>query len=721
MFNRGAEYRKARWLVALGLSLALLVALANFLYPLPPLYPDGPSTVVVSKEGVVLRSFGNKLGVHRYQTSVGQVDPFYIEALLNYEDRWFYYHPGVNPFSLVRALWQWGVNGRVISGGSTLTMQIARQIDPHSRSISGKLKQIWRALQLEWRYSKDELLTLYLNLAPFGGNIEGVEAAAQRYFSKSASNLTKNEAAMLVVMPQMPSLNRPDRYPERAKKVRNKVLARITESGLLSEEEYQLLIQEPVAVRWHQSPFFAPLLSQKLHRDKPDDEVITTTIDFGLQQKINKVFAQKKYALPAKTSAAVLIVDNASAEVLAYQGSIDFSDLERFAHIDMTQATRSPGSTLKPFIYGVALDMGLIHSESLLSDVPSSFSGYKPSNLNGKFLGAVSVSNALKLSLNVPAIQVLNRVTPEVFDQKLKQAGIHLQHKKANLSIGLGGTGTNLFDLVALYRSLANQGMVSSLKISPSQAQGRGKSLLSPESSWIIFDTLSDLSAPDRVVPTSRRKIAWKTGTSYGYRDFWSVGVSPDYTVAVWIGRPDSSPVVGYLGATQAAPLMFDLFDLLPRDKLQLTKPEKVKRVLTCWPGGRAYANSPEGRCLRKKYTLTIDKLTPPTMQSNGNFVLGDKWPSRLHVWQKQRAVVNREEQQEKVMITTLRSGQHYYQSQLDRLPLKTNLQSPEVSWFINHKPYNEKTLVLKDFKNEVNITACLNAVCDKKVIYIHD
>lgn len=708
-------------LLASLLSLALVAGLSNWLFPLPNLYPNGSSMVITSRDGNVLRSFANQAGVHRHRVELDNIDKFYLNTLLTYEDRWFYYHPGVNPLSLVRALWQWGKNGRVISGGSTITMQVARLIDPHSRSVLGKLKQIGRALQLEWYYSKSDILTLYSNLAPFGGNIEGVEAASLRYFNKSARNLTKNEAALLVVLPQRPSLNRPDRYPQRAKEMRNKVLTRISQNNLLSDVEYKLLIKEPVKVHRNVTPLLAPLLSRQLQSANPTQAVLTTTIDYELQHKVTNLMSGLKHGLPRKTSSAVIIVDNQSAEVIAYQGSVDFSDQQRFSHVDMVQAIRSPGSTLKPFIYGMALDKGIIHSESLLSDIPSSFSGYKPRNLSGDFIGAVSASNALKLSLNVPAIQVLNRLTPEVFDQQLSQAGVSLIHEKANLSIGLGGTGTNLMTLASLYRSLANHGKVNELKLVRSQEKSDDKSVLSDASSWIIFETLSDLSAPDRVVPTSRRKIAWKTGTSYGYRDFWSVGVSPDYTVAVWVGRPDASPLVGYLGATQAAPIMFDMFDLLPRDTRKLEKPNKVVTSLICWPSGRSYISGPNSRCLRKKQSLTIDNLVPPTMQTNGDFVVGDRWPTQLNIWQKKNLVPEIKAQEEKIVITSIRSGQHYYKAQLERLPLTANSDSNEVRWFVNHKPYRKRNLILAQYNNEVKISACLGTVCDQKIIYVHE
>ncbi len=698
------------------------IALINHIAPLPEIYPDGPSTVVVARDGELLRSFGDKQGVHRYLITPEQVDDFYLQLLLHYEDRWFYSHPGVNPFSLLRAAFQWLYNGKIISGGSTLTMQVARQIDPHSRSITGKLRQMWRALQLEWYFSKQEILTMYLNLAPYGGNIEGIEAAARRYFNKSADEINNNEAALLVVLPQKPSLYRPDRYPDTAKAMRNKVLWRGVDGGLLSSEEANLLSQETVYLSATNKPTLAPLLSRQLKQQYPDNHIIETTLDFDIQSRLARLLSHYKAGLPHKTSAAILVVDNRNGEVLGYQASVDFYDSSRFSHVNMIRARRSPGSTLKPFIYGMAFDKGIIHSESLLSDIPTSFHGYKPRNLNGRYSGAVSVSRALKKSLNVPLIQVLNRVKVSEFDRRLSEAGIELKHREPNLSIGLGGTGTTLWDLAKMYRSLANRGKVGELTlIKRDYPEPQPKTLLSPQSSWMIFKTLSALSAPDRVIPEVRRQIAWKTGTSYGYRDFWSLGVSADYTVAVWVGRPDSSPLIGFLGATKAAPLMFDVFDLLPRDQNSIEQPDGVETTLICWPGGRAAEFTKHDNCELKKHAFTLQGMTPPTMQSHGDFVTEDRWPDLLHNWQKRNRISTAQtDKVTHIEIVSLRTGQHYFRSQLDFIPLTVSTDSIAVEWYINHKPYEQPELMLSQYLGETVITACLAAQCDQKTIFIH-
>lgn len=699
----------------------LCIAALNAVCPLPKIYKDGPSTVVTSSDGRILRSFGNAKGVHRYKTSVSNVSPFYIKALLDYEDRYFYYHPGINIFSLLRAGYQWAINGKIISGGSTITMQVARLIEPHPRTILGKLRQIWRAVQLEWYFSKNEILTMYLNLAPFGGNIEGVEAASRHLFSKAATSLNKNEAALLVVLPQKPSAYRPDRHPTLAKKMRNKVLRRLNARRILSTQETTLLTDEDVYLRQSFKKTLAPLLSRFLKQQYPHQHVIQTTIDYGLQLRLAKLLSRTARTLPAKASTAALVIENKQGNVLAYQGAIDFFDADRFGHVDMVRAIRSPGSTLKPFIYGLGFDQGVIHTESLLSDIPTSFGDYKPQNLNRRFIGAVSASTALKKSLNVPAIQVLNSITPEAFDTRLKKANIHLRHKKSNLSVGLGGTGTSLWELAKMYRSLAATGNVSELHIIPSSTEQATRPLLSEQSSWMVFSILGSISAPDRIIPSTRRKIAWKTGTSYGYRDFWSIGVSPDYTVAVWVGRPDATPLIGFLGATLAAPVMFDIFDLLPRDTRNLRMPDGVEKTRICWPGGRAFSATAPSLCQTQKYAYTIRGITPPTLQSSGYFVTTDSLPGSLREWQRQQQIITAHDNApSKLAIIGIRTGQHYFQDQITSISLSTNQHSQPVKWYVNYAPIHNATFDINKYLGETAVTACIKDTCVTETVYIH-
>ena len=717
-----AHYKKIG--VLLIITPILLMFVLDSLYPLPDPYQDGIATVVLDSNGHTLRRFPNSKGIYREQISKEQVSPFYLEALLNYEDRWFFYHPGINPFSILRAAVQWLRNGHVISGGSTITMQVARLMSPNHRTVMGKSQQIFRALQLELHYSKNEILTLYLNLAPFGGNIEGVKAASLKYFNKQPDQLNKSEATLLVVLPQRPSLYRPDKDPQLAEKMRNKVLRRLSESGLISQTELHYTQSEPIHQHKYTTPTFAPLMSRQLQQRYPDQAIINTTIDGNLQSQVQHIFQQTIQKLPNNTSIAALVLRNSDAAVLAYRGSVNFNDTSRFAYIDMVKATRSPGSTLKPIVYGLALEQGLIHSESLLSDIPTSFNGYKPRNLSGVFHGPVSASQALKLSLNVPAVQLFNKVTPQTLISTLSNIPINFTYKQPNLSMVLGGVGTDLWSLATLYRSFATQGDIKIpymyINPTPTAVKPSKRNLLSPEASWIIFETLSNISAADRVVPSSRRKIAWKTGTSYGYRDFWSIGVSADYTVAVWVGRPDSTPVVGYLGATQASPIMFDIFDQLPRDKQTVYQPSRVKQSTICWPGGLDKKLTPLDQCKTTKTAYTIDGLTPPSMDSDGQFMTKNQQPTQLSLWMQKNKKTFNESENAPIKIYNLKTGQHYFKQSIDQLDLRSNKDKQPINWYINDQLMIEKVINFNHLNGQTKVTVCLAEACDSVEIVVH-
>jgi penicillin-binding protein 1C len=366
--------------LVLGLvAAALLVFALDRLFPPPPLDAgDSHALIVLARDGTPLRAFPDHAHIWRHPVTLDEVSPLYREALIAYEDRAFWWHPGVNPIALARAAVQRVRHGRVISGGSTLTMQVARMIEPIPRTGAGKLKQILRALQLELRHSKRAVLTHYLNHAPMGGVLEGVESASRAYLGKPAQRLTHAEAALLAVLPQAPSLLRPDRHAARAKSARDKVLARVTSRW--GEATVSDAIREPIHAHALHQPLLAPLAAERLRRAAGATTRIVTTIDAGAQQSLELKLLDHAAQLPARVSLAALVIDNATLEVLAYAGSADFRDAERFSHIDMVRISRSPGSTLKPFLYAFAIDEGLIHSESLLADVPQSFAGYQPRN-----------------------------------------------------------------------------------------------------------------------------------------------------------------------------------------------------------------------------------------------------------------------------------------------------------------------------------------------------
>jgi penicillin-binding protein 1C len=607
-------------LLALLLLSLMLFVLADRLWPLPveSFQQRHFAQLVVDKEGVPLRAFADEKGVWRYPTTVDQVSPLYLEALINYEDRYFYQHLGINPFSIVRAAWQRLHHGRYISGASTLTMQVARIMQKHDKTLRGKLGQMFRALQLEWHYSKTDILNYYLNYAPFGGPLEGVEAAAHAYLGKPAAQLNHAEAALLAVMPQAPSLYRPDRYPERARQARDKVLNRLAEYQVWSQKTVLEAQQEPVYAQYKTQPMTAALLARELRRQFPKRSLIQTTIDSDLQTELE--WLAKDYAENSgdSLSVAVMVVDNETMAVTAYLGSADFFSDSRAGQVDMNQAVRSPGSTLKPFIFGMALDQGLIHSQSLLFDVPTSFDGYRPHNFSEHFSGPVSASQALLRSLNMPAVQLLDALGPESFYATMHNAGLNLRlpnGAQPNLSMALGGGGVNMAELMQVFSALGRGGQAGQLRYRPEQ-ELKQRPLLSDGAAWIVQNILSQGHLEKRLYHNDlvgNRNLAFKTGTSYGGRDAWALGMNSSYTIGVWVGRPDGAFVSDNTGRLAAVPLLRQVHGMLPQNTESKQAPASVRLATICWPLGTAVNLQNPADCHRKKQAYTLNNTTPPT------------------------------------------------------------------------------------------------------------
>ncbi|MET4714924.1 MULTISPECIES: peptidoglycan glycosyltransferase PbpC [Pseudomonas] len=614
-----------RWAFAIVLLVIALLWLADRLWPLP-LPRDDLARVVLAEDGTPLWRFADANGVWRYPVQTGEVSPYYLDALLTYEDRWFYEHPGVNPLALVRATWQNLTGARVVSGGSTLSMQVARLLDPHSRTWHGKLRQLWRTAQLEWHLSKEQILNLYLNRAPFGGTLQGVAAASWAYLGKSPAQLTRAEAALLAVLPQAPSRLRPDRHPQRAQQARDKVLRRLAEFQVWPQAAVDEALEEPLLLAPRLEPSLAPLLARRLNRpDSPP--LIRTTLDATLQRRLEDLLLGWRARLPEHTSAAILVVEEETMAVRAYLGSVDINDARRFGHVDMISALRSPGSTLKPFLYGMALDEGLIHSESLLQDVPRRYGDYRPGNFSMGFTGAVPASTALSSSLNLPAVQLLEAYGPKRFAAQMRIGGVPLALPalaEPNLALILGGAGSRLEDLVSGYSAFARDGKSATLRLQPDDVL-RERPLLSPGAAWIVRRILSGQARPDRdprAELVQRPTLAWKTGTSYGFRDAWAIGVGPRYLIGVWIGRPDGTPVPGQFGLASAAPLMLQVHDVLANRDSQRGISAPVKPVpanvgvaAICWPLGQPMSRS-DPNCRRQRFAWTLDNTTPPTLQA---------------------------------------------------------------------------------------------------------
>lgn len=626
MMRRLRQSRRVRWALLTVLVGCALVWSLDRLFPLHlPSQHDLFARVVTDSEGRPLRAFPDSNGVWRYPITLEEVSPLYLEALINYEDRAFWIHPGFNPLAFGRALAQAIFNGHVVSGGSTLTMQVARLLHPHSRTIPGKLYQLLRALQLEWHLSKREILQLYLNLAPFGGTIEGVQAAAYAYLDKPASALTHGEAALLAVLPQSPTRIRPDRNPARAQAARDKVLQRMARLGVWDAQTVADAMQETVYANTLRPPQSAPLLASTLVQRHRDSALIHSTINGRLQRNLEDYVSRYRSRLPLHSSLAVLVVDNRDLSVRAYVGAVEFGNQQRFGYLDMVQAQRSPGSTLKPFLYAMALEDGLIHSESLLSDVPRSGSQYRPGNFSGGFSGPVSVAEALQRSLNVPAVSLLEQYGAQRFADRLAQGGLPLTlpgDKSPGLAIILGGAGVTLENLVGAYSALARNGMGGKLRYRQ-QDPLQERYLLEPGAAWITWQMLQATPRPDRLRTLAqvrdRHAIAWKTGTSYGFRDAWSVGVSQRYTVGVWVGRPDGTPMPGHYGGETAAPLMFDIFQQLNDRSGPPPQPAQVSRKVICWPLGLALEQTEPAHCEQQRTAWVLNDTVPPTLGGGRN------------------------------------------------------------------------------------------------------
>ncbi|WP_369301555.1 peptidoglycan glycosyltransferase PbpC [Pseudomonas sp. N2-5-1-1] len=613
------------WAFGCVLAVIALLWLADRIWPLP-LPKDDLARVVLAEDGTPLWRFADANGVWRYPVQTREVSPYYLDALLTYEDRWFYEHPGVNPLALVRATWQNLTGARVVSGGSTLSMQVARLLDPHSRTLHGKLRQLWRTAQLEWHLSKDEILNLYLNRAPFGGTLQGVAAASWAYLGKSPAQLTHAEAALLAVLPQAPSRLRPDRHPQRAQQARDKVLRRLAEFQVWPQSAVDEALEEPLLLAPRLEPSLAPLLARRLNRpDSPP--LIRTTLDATLQRRLEDLLLGWRARLPEHTSAAILVVEEETMAVRAYLGSVDINDAKRFGHVDMISALRSPGSTLKPFLYGMALDEGLIHSESLLQDVPRRYGDYRPGNFSMGFSGAVPASTALSSSLNLPAVQLLEAYGPKRFAAQMRIGGVPLALPalaEPNLALILGGAGSRLEDLVSGYSAFARDGRSAAIRLQPDDTL-KERPLLSPGAAWIVRRILSGQARPDRdprAELVQRPVLAWKTGTSYGFRDAWALGVGPRYLIGVWIGRPDGTPVPGQFGLASAAPLMLQVHDVLTNRDSQrgISAPAKpvpanVGVAAICWPLGQPMSRR-DPNCRRQRFAWTLDNTTPPTLQA---------------------------------------------------------------------------------------------------------
>ena len=572
-FTRFFPQNRERRTFWLAVPAALIACSIAGLWVVPPPALDrsrSASVLVLAADGSILRGFLTADGKWRLPVEPEAVDPLYRRMLIAAEDRRFAWHPGVDPIAAARAFFQLGLSGHIVSGASTLTMQAVRLLEPHPRSLVAKLAEMARALALERLSSKQEVLSLYLTLTPFGGNLEGVRAASLAYFGKEPARLSAAEAALLVAIPRSPERLRPDRHTDAARDARNRVLLRMAEAGVISPAAFAEAREEGVPRARLAMPFRAPHLARDLLDERPAALVHRTTIDPLLQERVEALLRREVWGLEREASLAAVVVDNRDRRVLAYVGGADFASVARRGTLDMARALRSPGSALKPFIYAMGFDRLIIHPETVLEDRARDFGDYAPADFDGRFQGEVTAREALQYSLNLPAVGLLDRLGPGRFTTALAAAGIRLRlpepAAEPGLAVALGGAGITLADLVRLYAALSNGGQVAPLRYREDDPISPGTAIFGPLAAWYVNDILAAAPPPAGVLPAEirrGRRLAFKTGTSYGYRDFWAIGYDTEVTIGVWAGRPDGTPMPGHSGRLTAAPILFKIADLL--------------------------------------------------------------------------------------------------------------------------------------------------------------
>ncbi len=542
----------------------------NTLYPLR--INIDYSRVVYAKDSTVIHAFLNDDDKWRMKTELDEIIPGLKSAIINKEDKWFNHHYGVDPFALSRALFNNVIYGKTTSGASTITMQVARLLEPKARTYANKFVEIFRAVQLEYNYSKEEILQMYLNLVPYGGNIEGVKSASVLYFNKLPDRLSPAEITTLAIIPNRPTSLRLGYANQYVKDERNRWLRKFGKEGVFTDDQVKTALDEPLEAYRRESPKIAPQYAWRIRKNYPDDINIYTNLDLNIQDKVQKI--AYNYIQRQKTfgiyNTAVLVVDNRTQKVVAYLGSPDVKDAEHFGQVDGVQSIRSPGSTLKPLAYALGLDMGVLTPKTVLTDVSTDFGDYTPKNFNEEFNGTVTVEEALSFSLNVPAVKVIDMVGVKPFVDKLRNIGfeqIDRDKDKLGLSVVLGGCGVSLDELVGMYSCFANRGYYSQLSWIAADTGHNVNPIISEAAAYMITDILTKPERPDLPNNYSSSyhlpKVAWKTGTSYGRKDAWSIGYNNHYTIGVWIGNFSGDGVRELTGSTRATPLLFEIFNTI--------------------------------------------------------------------------------------------------------------------------------------------------------------
>ncbi|MFI4937473.1 MAG: penicillin-binding protein 1C [Candidatus Berkiellales bacterium] len=556
--------------------LVILFWLVDHIFPLNlKRFQDNSTVIYANLQPVhIFHTQDEKL---RILTTVDEVDPKYLQTLIAREDRYFRYHPGINPAALLRAAYQRVRYGHIISGGSTITMQTARLLEPRPRRVLSKIIECFRALQLEWHYSKDEILSIYMTLAPFGGNIEGVNTASLAYFKKPPKRLAPSEIALLVALVQSPAMLRPDQHPNRAKEARYHLLKIMEKEGIIKSEEVSIQDQAPLPLVKIKPPREIPHLAWRLKKAYPLQSKIAVTIDIPLQQHVQQIIQNYHRAFPKDANAAVFILDHQTNKPVVYLASRDFYNQEQHGFVDYIQSVRSPGSTLKPFIYGLGFDLGLIKPDTFVVDERQRFGAYAPHNFDKELHGMVQVQEALRLSLNIPVIELLNKIGVIRFLGLLKEANVHPRFPASfegpSLAVGLGGIGMQLEQLVMLYSALPRHGQILPISYLESDELANPTTLLSARSSQMLTNILAYSLEDDG------RTISFKTGTSYGHRDALMIGYNQRYVVGIWTGMPNGEPMGPISARDLLLPLLAKIFKILPEAPLIMIPPNEVPAI----------------------------------------------------------------------------------------------------------------------------------------------
>lgn len=624
LFRRlGYRQRLAVLLILVALVPVVSALVADvWLWPLPHDKLTRPhSQFVYARGGEMLGAYASSDGFWRRPVRLEDLSERLVQTVLVCEDRWFYVHPGVNPLSLLQAAWDNVRAGRVVRGGSTISMQIARMMEPKERTVGSKLVEILRALQLEWHYSKEQLLECYFNMVPYGGNIEGAGAASWFYFGKDAGELTWAESAVLAGIPVSPNRYRPDRAPEECRKRRDRILRLLAERGVITPKQLQGALSEQMPQARLERPDFAPHVRRDVAAMFPDSSVLVTSIDFQFQRIAERLARRhaERLAPDEVHNLSVVVVDNATREVVALVGSADFNDRRHHGQINGALAPRSPGSALKPFVYALGFETGQVAPLSRLPDVPVDYSGYRPENYDEGYRGVVSVTEALVQSYNIPAVTLASRVGLEKVFDVLQASGVSTlreHYYDHGLPLVLGGCEVKLAELTNAYAVLASGGEYRPLAWLAGSSADTAIRVLSGEACWLVTGILAELERPD--LPASWEftedlpRVAWKTGTSYGRRDAWTIGYNPHYTIGVWAGNFSGEGSVDLVGAESAAPVMFDLFNqvMRGRDPVWFARPEGVSQRLVCAESGMP-PNDPQAATVWEEYIPGVSPSAP--------------------------------------------------------------------------------------------------------------